>query len=65
MSGVGIAVKPRIRWCWVCSRKLQGNFHRVAIGADGHEHIVHSACALRERLEVVSYGRVERGPKES
>lgn len=51
MSGAGTAAKPRLRFCWVCSRQLHGNFHRVAI-VDGHEVIVHATCAERERLEV-------------
>lgn len=53
MSGAGTAAKPPHRWCWVCSRQLHGNFHRVAIGQDGHEHIVHADCAEREGLEIV------------
>ena len=51
MSGSGIAAKPRLRFCWVCSRKLRANFHRVAI-VNGHEVIVHADCAERERLEI-------------
>lgn len=51
MSGAGTAAKPRLRFCWVCSRKLQGNFHRVAI-VDGREVIVHASCAEKERLEI-------------
>jgi hypothetical protein len=53
MSGAGIAKKPRLQWCWVCSRRLQANFHRVAIGPDGHEHIVHADCAEKEGLAVI------------
>jgi len=51
MSGSGTASKPKYRFCWVCSRQLQANFHRVAI-VDGHEVIVHAACARQERLEL-------------
>lgn len=43
--------KPRLPFCWVCSRKLQGNFHRVAI-VDGPEKIVHASCASEEGLEL-------------
>ena len=25
MSGAGTAAKPRLPFCWVCSRKLHGN----------------------------------------
>ncbi len=53
MSGAGTAKKPPVQWCWVCSRRLQANFHRVAKGPDGHLHIVHADCAEREGLEVV------------
>jgi len=53
MSGAGTAAKPRHRFCWVCSRQLHGNFHRVAIGFDGLEHIVHADCAKREGMQVI------------
>lgn len=53
MSGAGIARKPPIPWCWVCSRRLHGRFHRIAKGADGELHVVHADCAVREGLEVV------------
>ena len=51
MSGAGTAAKPKYRFCWVCSRQLQANFHRVAV-VDGHEVVVHADCAEREGLEV-------------
>lgn len=46
MSGAGTAAKPKYRFCWACSRKLQANFHRVCV-VDGREVIVHTACAER------------------
>jgi len=52
VSGIGTAAKPRVRFCWVCSRQLQGNFHRVAM-VDGHAVVVHADCASREKLEIV------------
>jgi hypothetical protein len=52
-SIAGTAAKPPVRWCWACSRKLRGNFHRVVKGPDGHEHVVHANCARRDGLEVV------------
>ena len=52
MSGAGTAAKPKYRFCWVCSRKLHANFHRVAIIQGGHEVVVHADCAERERLEL-------------
>ena len=52
MSGAGTAAKPRVRFCWVCSGKLQANFHRVAIVA-GREVVVHAICAEIESLEIV------------
>jgi ribosome-binding protein aMBF1 (putative translation factor) len=61
VSGAGIAKKPKYRFCWVCSRQLHGNFHRVAI-ADGHEVIVHADCAKRERLDVVDGADRKDGP---
>ena len=53
MSGAGTAAKPPRPFCWVCSAKLQANFHRVALSPDGHEVIVHAGCAEREGLDVV------------
>jgi hypothetical protein len=36
--------KPRVRFCWVCSRQLYGRqFAEVEI--DGLKRIVHKACA--------------------
>ncbi len=38
--------KPRLRFCWVCSKKLRANFYReVVCLADGQKKIVHAACA--------------------
>jgi ribosome-binding protein aMBF1 (putative translation factor) len=51
VSGAGTAAKPKYRFCWVCSRQLHGNFHRVAI-VDGNEVIVHADCARRDKLEI-------------
>lgn len=51
MSGAGTAAKPRLPFCWVCSRKLHGNFHRVCI-VDGREVTTHADCAKRENLQV-------------
>jgi hypothetical protein len=36
--------KPRVPFCWRCSRKLRGNFHRVVV-LDGIERIVHAMCS--------------------
>lgn len=51
MSGAGSAARPRLPFCWVCSRHLRGNFHRVAV-VDGNEVVVHASCAERENLAV-------------
>lgn len=51
MSGTGTALRPRLRFCWVCSGKLHGNFHRVAV-VEGREVIVHAICAEKEKLDV-------------
>lgn len=64
MSGAGIAKKPKHRFCWVCSRKLQANFHRVAKGPDGHLHTVHAECAEREGLEVIE-GADRKDPNDA
>ena len=52
MSGAGTAKRPKYRFCWVCSRQLHGNFHRVAIVNDQFV-IVHVDCAKNEGLEVI------------
>lgn len=51
MSGAGTAATPPKRWCWSCSKKLHGNFHRIAI-VDGHEVVVHASCARLDGLEL-------------
>lgn len=51
MSGAGTAVRPPRPFCWVCSRRLHGNFHRIAI-VDGREVVTHADCAKRERLAI-------------
>jgi len=53
MSGAGTARKPKVRFCWACSRQLHGNFHRVVRTPDGHEVVAHATCAARDGLEVV------------
>lgn len=53
VSGAGTAARPKARFCWVCSRKLHGNFHRVAETPDGPV-VVHAACAEKERLPIVA-----------
>jgi hypothetical protein len=49
MSGAGTAAKPKYRFCWVCSRQLHANFHRVVIVNQGtsaeFETVVHASCA--------------------
>jgi hypothetical protein len=63
MSGAGTAAKPRLPFCWVCSRKLHGRFHRVAV-VHGLEVVVHADCAKREGLDIkdgAHLARVERG----
>jgi hypothetical protein len=46
VSGAGIAIKPRLPFCWWCSRKFHGNFHRVVI-LDGMRREVHADCARK------------------
>jgi hypothetical protein len=36
--------KPRVRFCWLCARKLRGN-HFTEIEHDGHLRIFHKSCA--------------------
>lgn len=36
--------KPRLMFCWECSRKLYGTMHAVVI-VDDVERIVHKSCA--------------------
>ena len=52
MSGAGTAAKPRVRFCWSCSRKLHANFHRVVL-VEGVERVVHAACARKDGLYIV------------
>jgi len=43
--------RPRLMFCWVCSRRLHGRSHRVAV-VDGREVIVHADCARTESLTI-------------
>lgn len=61
MSGAGTAAKPRLPFCWACSRKLHGNFHRVAI-VGGLEVVVHADCAKRDGLEIKKDAHKRVGP---
>lgn len=36
--------KPRLPFCWWCSRKLYGTISATLV-IDGHERILHKACA--------------------
>lgn len=37
-------LKPRVRFCWDCGKKLYGNHHTVVI-MNGYEYILHKSCA--------------------
>ncbi len=40
--------KPRVRFCWVCSKQLYGNHHREVIyKGDNRPKIVHVACVKK------------------
>lgn len=44
--------KPRVRFCWVCSRKLYGNHYReVIFKGDGRAKIVHAQCKDKVNAE--------------
>ena len=36
--------KPRVKFCWHCSRKLWGRHHKILI-IEGHKRILHESCA--------------------
>jgi transcriptional regulator with AAA-type ATPase domain len=36
--------KPRVRFCWECGRKLQGNSFKE-LKVEGHDRILHKVCA--------------------
>jgi hypothetical protein len=36
-------MKPRVRFCWECGKKLYGN-HFKEIEVDGYKKIVHKTC---------------------
>lgn len=40
--------RPRYRFCWECSRQLQGNYHRE-VKVNGQPRIVHAACAEKAK----------------
>lgn len=61
MSGAGTAAKPRLMWCWECSRKLHGRAHLV-VRVEGVEHVVHADCAERAGYEVVPDAHLKASP---
>jgi hypothetical protein len=40
---VRIPIKPRVRFCWWCSRRLRANYH-VEVEVDGHMRVMHKTC---------------------
>jgi len=52
--------KPRIRFCWLCGRKLRGN-HFVETVIDEHPRIMHKACAKWAEREQAKDLEKERG----
>jgi hypothetical protein len=42
-------MKPKYRFCWVCSKQLWGNRFTTAM-ANGHEVHVHGTCSRDESL---------------
>jgi len=52
-----MADKPRVRFCWQCGYKLQGN-HFKEIEVDGHMRICHKTCA-KDIEDGVSWPDVE------
>ena len=37
--------RPKLPWCWECSRRLYGRVFAYVMGDDGYTHVVHKACA--------------------
>jgi len=61
MSSLGFKPdKPRVRFCWICSKKLRANFHRVILNNDGRECIVHRECMERSNYKEVKRERPSR-----
>ena len=46
--------KPRVRFCWLCSKKLYGNHHREML-VDEHMRILHKRCAKQIEDEQEDY----------
>ena len=59
MSGAGLAKRPKIRWCWSCSKQLHGNFHRVVWGPDGHAYAGRRMTLYRD--DTVAFGGMAVG----
>jgi hypothetical protein len=45
--------KPRLRWCWECSRQLRGNQYQAEV-IEGHIRIMHKDCAKRRNRKEVA-----------
>lgn len=56
--------KPRVPFCWVCSKQLVARkVHRVAV-VDGVEHPVHVFCAKLEGLTLKDGAHLAEPPAE-
>lgn len=42
--------KPRVSFCWLCSKRLRLPHHRVLV-VDGVEHPVHAICLREHELK--------------
>lgn len=46
-------LKPRIRFCWECSRQLWGN-HFIELEVEGHKRIMHKSCGKKYQINRTS-----------
>lgn len=46
--------KPRVKFCWFCSKKLYGNHHRIIVDKETSlEYIVHADCATEAVDQII------------
>lgn len=44
------SVKPKIKFCWECGKKLRGNHHSFLV-LKGNVHTLHVSCADQLKAE--------------
>lgn len=52
-------IKPRVRFCWECGKKLYGNHHVVAVKDKMPSVILHKICFKELLEEETGWAKIE------